>query len=407
MGTVRRLRPAWSATLVIALALVAPAIDRAPLSAQDTVSARVRSERQRLDQIRRERAALEARMRELQGSVHDLSEEVTNLDRQADATARLVRSLDDQLVSIGTEVTQATEELTRSESELGDKRGVLRRRLVDIYKRGPLHTYEALLTARSFGQLVARYKYLHLLTRRDRELVANVQALRDRTRRQRGNLVRFQRDIEVTRQERSAEEQRLRTLEGQRSRNLVQAKRSAAQTGERLKRIARDEARLSGVIAALEAERRRTERSAPSAGAAPSALRTSDLGRLDWPVEGTIIYNFGRVVNPNNTTTRWNGIGIAAPSGTAVRAVAAGRVVVAEGFGTYGLTVIVQHGGGDYSVYGSLERLGVAKGGVVTKGQTIGYVGSADPDMDPHLHFEIRPQGRAVDPLEWLRGASR
>jgi septal ring factor EnvC (AmiA/AmiB activator) len=134
-------------------------------------------------------------------------------------------------------------------------------------------------------------------------------------------------------------------------------------------------------------------------------LRTSDLGNLDWPVEGTILYNYGRVVNPNNTTTRWNGLGIGADEGAPVRSVASGRIVVAKAFGTYGLTVIVQHGGGDYSVYGSLSRSAVEEGTEVRKGQVLGYVGTADPALPPHLHFEIRPQGRAVDPLEWLRGS--
>jgi septal ring factor EnvC (AmiA/AmiB activator) len=123
-------------------------------------------------------------------------------------------------------------------------------------------------------------------------------------------------------------------------------------------------------------------------------------------VEGTLLYRFGRVVNPNNTTTRWNGIGIAAATGTPVRAIAAGEVVLADRVGTYGTTVIVQHGGGDYSVYGSLSRLDVGKGMRVRKGQQIGLVGAADPELEPHLHFEIRrAQGAAVDPLEWLRGS--
>lgn len=392
--------------LVVVLIAAALSASLAPqLSAQQGESARMRAEREQLDRIRRERAALEQRMRELQGSAHDLSEEVTNLDRQADATSRLLRSLDGQLASIGTEVNNATTELSRSELELADKRATLRHRLIDIYKRGPLHTYEALLSAGSFGQMVARYKYLRLLADRDRELVMKVQVLRDKTRRQRSNLVRFQRDIALARQEKAEEEQRLRALEQQRAASLVRTRKTAKQVGERLKRIARDEARLNNVIASFEAARRRTERTAPNAPRSTSTLRTSDLGRLDWPVDGTIIYNFGRVVNPNNTTTRWNGIGISAPTGTAVRAVAPGRVVVAEPFGTYGPTVIVQHGGGDYSVYGSLERLSVQKGAAVVKGQTIGTVGSADPEMEPHLHFEIRPEGRAVDPLEWLRGA--
>ena len=63
----------------------------------------------------------------------------------------------------------------------------------------------------------------------------------------------------------------------------------------------------------------------------------------------------------------------------------------------------MNHGSGDYSIYGSLGQARVAKHAKVTKGQVIGTVGTADPDLEPHLHFEIRPNGRAVDPLGWLR----
>jgi septal ring factor EnvC (AmiA/AmiB activator) len=382
------------AHLILAL-LASPAL------AQQSPEARLRAERDRLEQLRREREQLESRMRELRGTVHDLSAEVANLDRQADMTARAVRSLDFQLVSIGEAVDSSTGDLVRAEDELVVKRAMLRRRLIDIYKRGPLHTFEALLAAQSFGELVSRYKYLHLLALRDRALVDRMEQLRDRVRRQRSNLVRFQSDIVRTREERSYEERRLRDLEGERARSLAATQRRARDTEARLRRIARDEQRLTNVIADLEAARRRAERGGERVS---STIRTSDLGRLDWPVEGDIIYSFGRVVNPNNTTTRWNGIGIAAAEGTAVKSVAAGSVVVATMFGTYGLTVIVQHGGGDYSVYGSLSRLAVQKGAVVSKGDVLGYVGAADPELPPHLHFEMRPQGRAVDPLEWLRG---
>src|SRR4030095_1599704 len=112
-------------------------------------------------------------------------------------------------------------------------------------------------------------------------------------------------------------------------------------------------------------------------------------GKLDWPVDGSIIYRFGRAVNPNNTTIRWNGVGIAAPSGASVKAVAGGEVMVSEPIGTYGLTVIIQHGGGDYSVYGSLAQSNVQTGTKVTKGQSLGTVGVSDPDFGAHLHFEI------------------
>jgi septal ring factor EnvC (AmiA/AmiB activator) len=122
-------------------------------------------------------------------------------------------------------------------------------------------------------------------------------------------------------------------------------------------------------------------------------------------VDGTLLYRFGRVINPNNTTTRWNGMGIAAPVGTTVRAVAPGTVVSVGALGTYGLTVILQHGGGDYSIYASLNSAAVRSGATVRKGDAVGTVGISDPDLQPHLHFEMRPQGRAVDPESWLRGA--
>jgi septal ring factor EnvC (AmiA/AmiB activator) len=402
-GERRRFLSSLRQSAAICGSMVLLALATAPAWAQQPPEARLRTERDRLEQLRREREQLETRMRELRGTVHDLSAEVANLDRQADMTARAVRSLESQLVSIGEAVDSSTGDLVRAEDELVVKRAMLRRRLIDIYKRGPLHTVEALLAAQSFGELVSRYKYLHLLALRDRALVERVEQLRNRIRRQRGNLVRFQHDIQRTREERAEEEQRLRELEKERARSLAATRRRARDTEARLRRIARDEQRLTNVIAELEAARRRAERGRPS-GRASSTIRTSDLGQLDWPVDGDIIYNFGRVVNPNNTTTRWNGIGIAAPEGTSVKAVSAGSVVVAETFGTYGLTVIVQHGGGDYSVYGSLSSLAVQKGAVVSKGQVLGLVGAADPELPPHLHFEMRPQGRAVDPLEWLRG---
>lgn len=380
-----------------------------PLTAQNTPEARLRQQQAELDRIRREREELQRKMRELQGSVRDLSAEVRNLENQAATTARLVRSLDEQLAALNAEVDSATTRVTDAEQQLQEKRGTLRRRVRDIYKRGAMFDVEALLSAHSFGELLARYKYLHLLARHDRYLMEQVAILRDRIEKQRLLLVQLQREVATNRSDKAQEEMRLRSLEQARTRTLAQTRRSATQTQQRLTQIARDEAKVRDVISALEEARRvaarRTDAPAVAAAAARSTIRTSDIGKLDWPVEGDIIYRFGRVVNPNNTSTRWNGVGIAAPSGTRVVAISDGDVVLAEAIGTYGLTVIVQHGGGDYSVYGSLARAEVAVGAKVRKGQTLGVVGSADPDLPAHLHFEIRrDRGAAVDPLEWLKG---
>lgn len=371
----------------------------APQSAAD----RAKAQRDELDRVRAERERLEQRMRQIQGTVHDLSEERTNIERQADATARLVRSLDSQIGALEGEVDDATGGLVLAQDELVIKRSMLQRRVREIYKRGALYSLEALLSAQSFGALVARYKYLHLVAQRDRALVRRVELLNDQIMGTRTQLVRLRGEMEINREQKSDEERRLRELEDARGRSLERAQQNARQTEQRLQQIQRDEKRLGDLLATFEAERRRAVAARPNAPAAASTLRTSDFGRLDWPVEGAILYRFGRVVNANNTTTRWNGVGIGAPAGTAVRAVSTGSVVMAESFGTYGLTVIVSHGDGDFSVYGSLSRLDVRKGQGVQKGQIVGTVGRTDPDLDAHLHFEMRPKGRAVDPLEWLR----
>lgn len=394
--------------VAVALATATPLIAQNPPSSppvqSGTPAERLRAQKEELDRIRNERNDLQRRMRELQTSAHNYAEERNNLERQADATARAVRSLEQQLISMGEEEHDVTSDLVRTQDELVSKRATLHHRVREIYKRGALYSVEALLSAQSFGELVARYKYLHLVAQRDRTLMLRVETLGMLIGRQRETLVRLRGDVESSRQEKEDEEKRLRGLEEARARSLAQAQAQQKKVEQRLQQLARDEARLNGIIAALETERKRAEARAGGAGPTTSTIKTSDLGKLDWPVDGDIIYRFGRFVNTTGSTLRWNGIGIAAPEGTSVRAVSAGTVVeVLPSFGTYGPTIIVNHGGTDYSVYGSMAKISVAKGQKITKGQIIGTVGRADPELQAHLHFEIRPNQRAVDPLEWLR----
>jgi septal ring factor EnvC (AmiA/AmiB activator) len=221
--------------------------------------------------------------------------------------------------------------------------------------------------------------------------------------------VTLQTALQENRSDKEHEEEQLRSLEREREANLARTKVVAKQTAERLARLKATEAQLTNAIAMLDAERRRAEIARPNAARAASSIRTSDYGQLDWPVEGPLVYTYGKAQTASNTTIRWNGVGIKAPVGTNVHAVAAGRVVSVSQLGTYGLTVIIDHGGGDYSIYGSLNRADVRPQETVAKGQVIGGVGVSDPDQPPHLHFEIRHGGAdgrpaPVDPATWLRG---
>ena len=371
--------------------------------AQSTDS-QLKNNREELDKIRRERDALQERMNKLQSSAHSLTDELHNIDRQHDVTKRAVTSLDKQLGYINDQVKGTSASLVRAEDEAVTKRAVLNHRLTEIYKRGPLFDFQALLSADSFGELIARYKYLHEIALHDRALVRRMDELRGTIRGRRTQLVTLQGDVEQNRQEKAQENARLQALEQQRQQSLVRVQADSRKTQQRLAQVKRSESKLNNIIASIEAERRRGSSKVSAVARGASSIRTSDYGKLDWPVDGNILYNFGRVVRPDNTTLRWNGIGIAAASGTSVRSVAAGDVVLAGQLGTYGQTVIVEHGGGDYSVYGSLSQINVAKGAHIAKGQVVGTVGTSDPDLPSHLHFEIRHGGPAVDPTTWLRG---
>lgn len=124
-----------------------------------------------------------------------------------------------------------------------------------------------------------------------------------------------------------------------------------------------------------------------------------------WPVEGDVTSQFGYRTSPTN---RWrkefhDGLDIAAPAGTPVRAAGAGRVVYAGWVGVYGLSVIIDHGYGYRTFYGHNSSLLVREGEKVAKGQAIAKVGSTGRSTGPHVHFRIEVDGQPVDPLQFLR----
>jgi septal ring factor EnvC (AmiA/AmiB activator) len=368
--------------------------------AQDTALQR---SQQRLAEIRRERERLQREMDRLRGRVHSLSSELSNIERQVQISGRSVGELELQVTAMGAQIERSTADLIVAQDALAEKKAILQHRLFEIYKRGPLYTIQVLLAAESFGDLISRYKYLYLLSRQDRQLVGDVEALRNRVADQRDGLLSLRNTLANRRDERALETVRLQELERQRQFSLRQSQREAARMEDRLRQLARDEARLNQIIAALERRRRAAEAAAPAA-AAPARIHTSDLGELDWPATGEIVYNFGRQSGPGNTTIRWNGIGIATAVGTPVRAIAAGTVRLAQQLGTYGLSVLVDHGGGYYSLYGQLRSAEVRSGQAIERGQVVGRSGGANSDQGPHLHFEIRGEGgQALDPVQWLR----
>ena len=362
----------------------------------------LRDNQRRLEDIRRERTQVEQELERLRTQVHSLSDELANIERQKESTNRIVNELDRQINSLSDQIDRTTVDLLLAQDALEEKRAVLERRLVDIYKRGPLYAYQVLLAAETFGDLLSRYKYLFLVSQQDRLLKNDMSKLRNRIARERQTLVDARDALGRRKTERTDELQRYLTLEHTREASLRETRRSAREAAERLSQLERDERGLNDRVAALERARREAE--ARGVARAAASITTADLGQLDWPVDGKVVYQFGTAAGPNNTRIPWHGIGIAAPQGTPVRAIASGTVSLAGRLGTYLTSVLLDHGGGYYSFYGYLNDAAVSKGERVLKGQVIGHVGGEASDRGPHLHFEIRGQGGiALDPVNWLK----
>ncbi|MCC6311464.1 MAG: M23 family metallopeptidase [Trueperaceae bacterium] len=156
------------------------------------------------------------------------------------------------------------------------------------------------------------------------------------------------------------------------------------------------------------AARRATLRAAQAAALA-GAL--DSLRGVDWsttgfalPVQGRVSSYFGwRNVSVNGNRYH-GGLDIAAPSGTPVKAARSGVVTRSGWWGTYGNVVVLDHGDGSETRYAHLSAVAVRVGQALRQGDVLGAVGSTGASTGPHLHFEVRFDGRAVDPLPYLQG---
>ena len=403
----------WLFPGVLGLALLVMA---GPGTAQDPdLQRQIQESQRRLEAIREERARLQAEMGQIQGRVRGASAELRNIEQQLSASRSVLAEVDFQADLSSTQIRETTGELLRTREELREDKAILHRRVRDIYKRGPLHSLRVLLGADSFADLLTRHRYLQLIASYDRALVDHVTLLERALDEHSRYLEESLAELGRLRQTKLGEVAELRSVERERQAALGQFQDRERQALTRLEQLDADEVRMTDLMDDLEERRLEEERRRALSGVGregPSTLSGADAGSLDWPVEGDLLYRFGRERRPNGTVLRWNGIGIQARTGTPVRAVKAGSVVLAGPFEGYGPTVVLSHGGGFYTLYLYLEEIGVVQGREVEAGQVVGTVGGSQTPEGPHIEFQIRapiaggaPQ--AMDPLQWLKSRSQ
>ena len=399
-------RPLARLRLVMLVALLALGSVPALVHPQDdSLTALKRAE---LEQIRRQAQEKRAQAGALKGQETRALGELKRTERELNGTRKrlhLLRGrrqrLDEQL-----ELTRAN--LQRSVESLETQRARLARRLRRMYMVGPARELEFLVSTRSFAGLMMRWDFLQMVAEQDRMMLDNVRSEKDHVEKNKHQLEGNLKEVSRTAQKTTKESDKLAGLRQKRARTVqqIQSKREEYEAAAAdLERSARA---LQGLLARLERQRQSEADKARVEGRNPQPYSgdfARGQGQLEWPVQGSLVGRFGLETHPRfGTQVRNDGVDIAVPVGTAVHAVAKGRVDAAdEDYEGVGGLVVLNHGDGYYTIYSHLSEVNVARGAEVPAGAVIGRSGEEGSLKGPVLHFEVRKGSTALNPAGWLR----
>ena len=342
---------------------------------------RLSATQDKLSHVKAHAGVLTTRISNESAQLERLTAEVADLrNREAVVAARLAQKQ--------AELEQAQARLDYLKQRLREAVRILEQRLIAIYESNEPDLITVLLQSHGFDDLLARTQYMRTLQDQDNDIVARVRGLRNEMRIT-VNTVRTARDqIAARKQELEATRLQLK----QRTEELAAARRKQHAT---LVQVRKQQDDLEGDLSDIS--QKIAEQLAANTGSLPAGPIQGGSGMFIWPVNGSVVSGFGM---------RWGrmheGIDIAVPSGTPIRAAAAGSVSIAGSAGGYGNYTCISHNGGLSTCYAHQERILVSVGQQVAQAQVIGISDCTGHCLGPHVHFEVRVNGQAVDPLGYL-----
>lgn len=292
------------------------------------------------------------------------------------------------------ELDVAERDLHRSELALAHAREQFRSLLALLHRAGPLGPVRALLTAQTASDLAQGARIAHELSRRQRSEVLALREANQVTQQQRDERAKraaeFQTSLVQTRQAVLA----LQSASAERRRLVEQVHRERTVREQALMELHRAGEQLQTLLG--------DQRDAQSV-----ALDITRFRGLLTPPAGKLVRGFGDRVDARfGTRLPHPGWDVELPFGARVDAVFDGRVVFADWFRGYGLTVVLDHGHGIHSVYAHLSAITAPSGSTLSKGEPLGRVGDTGSLEGVGLYFELRQKGKAIDPADWFTHGS-
>nr|BEP19281.1 murein hydrolase activator EnvC [Morganella morganii subsp. sibonii] len=370
-------------------------------------------------------AEKEKSVKEQQGKRASLLTQLKNQEKDIAAAGRELYSTQKTLKQLENEIATLSTEIKQLDSKQKAQRELLSKQLDAAFRQGrhqgvelifkgeegqrderilAYYTYIGAAREKTIAELEETTQQLHARRQTEQQKRAEQKNLlgKQQTEKKKLDSARVARKSTLTELERSLKADQkdllvMRENESQLRNKIAKAEREAKARAER-------EAREAARIREKQAQaKKKGSTYTPTQDERSLMSRTGGLGRpagqAIWPVRGPLLHRFGDSISGE---LRWKGMVIGAPEGTQVKAVADGRVLLADWLQGYGLVVVVEHGKGDMSLYGYNQSALVNVGDQVKAGQPVALVGNSGGQERPGLYFEIRRQGRTVNPQPWL-----
>lgn len=386
---------------ILLFASVSPLPAAHPKDELKGVKREIKAQKQLITKTRKVEAVISTELQEINRSLELKKSDLGRLDND-------LRSVESDLGRTGLQISTVSEDANL-------KRKEIERRLSSLYKAGELGALRMFFSAESFPQIAENIRYMRSILGNDKRIFVEYNQKIEELKKLKSDLERDALKKEriitsVAQKKREIEQEKLK-----KANYLVKVRQDRKSYEASLKELQANASRLQSMMARLEAQSRRKlvsrhdkpgAKSKPLAELPPVPDRgfASQKGRMSMPVRGGVLESFGKHKHPEfNSYTFSKGLSISAGAGSEIKSIYDGSVIFADYFKGFGNMIIVDHGGGYFSLYAHASRIAKRVGAEVSRNETIATVGDVDSTKGPILYFEIRHQGKPVDPAGWVR----